>query len=249
MKIEMELKPGDIVLLKLLACILIAFFSFRFLIFPGIEKNQEMEITRQSLEDEQEEMQFTINNAPTVETMIEKQKDTLKEKSTAYQPLMENREVDELVTGIVLEHNLFPVYLSIAETVPGVPAAYFLSDLAIPEDPELAAAETDTDMDTEDGESDEASDSTMPDVSETSYIQYMNTTEVSVTIRGTETEIHAFMDDLAKNYQGIQIRSFQIQDSSYVNSDWEMVDTISCNCVLAVYTCGGIDEMEETRSE
>ena len=77
----------------------------------------------------------------------------------------------------------------------------------------------------------------------------MNTTEVSVTIRGTETEIHAFMDDLAKNYQGIQIRSFQIQDSSYVNSDWEMVDTISCNCVLAVYTCGGIDEMEETRSE
>ena len=148
MKIEMELKPGDIVLLKLLACILIAFFSFRFLIFPGMEKNQEMEITRQSLEDEQEEMQFTINNAPTVETMIEKQKDTLKEKSTAYQPLMENREVDELVTGIVLEHNLFPVYLSIAETVPGVPAAYFLSDLAIPEDPELAAAETDTDMDT-----------------------------------------------------------------------------------------------------
>ena len=97
MKIEMELKPGDIVLLKLLACILIAFFSFRFLIFPGIEKNQEMEITRQSLEEEQEEMQFTINNAPTVETMIEKQKDTLKEKSTAYQPLMENREVDELV--------------------------------------------------------------------------------------------------------------------------------------------------------
>lgn len=35
MKLETELKPGDIVLLKVLACILILFFTLRFLVFPG----------------------------------------------------------------------------------------------------------------------------------------------------------------------------------------------------------------------
>lgn len=37
MKIDMELKPGDVVLLKVLACVLILFFMARFLIFPGIQ--------------------------------------------------------------------------------------------------------------------------------------------------------------------------------------------------------------------
>ena len=39
MKIDMELKPGDVVLLKVLACVLILFFMARFLIFPGMEKH------------------------------------------------------------------------------------------------------------------------------------------------------------------------------------------------------------------
>ena len=41
MKIDMELKPGDVVLLKVLACVLILFFMARFLIFPGMEKHQD----------------------------------------------------------------------------------------------------------------------------------------------------------------------------------------------------------------
>ena len=43
MKLETELKPGDIVLLKVLACILILFFTLRFLVFPGLEKNQDLQ--------------------------------------------------------------------------------------------------------------------------------------------------------------------------------------------------------------
>ena len=42
MKLEMDLKPGDVVLLKFLACVVIAFFMGRFLILPGIEKHQNI---------------------------------------------------------------------------------------------------------------------------------------------------------------------------------------------------------------
>lgn len=45
------------------------------------------------------------------------------------------------------------------------------------------------------------------------------------------------------------MRSFQIQDSSYLNADWEKIESKSLSLVLKVYTCGGIDEMEATDSE
>ena len=44
MKLELELKPGDIVLLKVLACVLIIFFTFRFLILPGVGKHQDLDL-------------------------------------------------------------------------------------------------------------------------------------------------------------------------------------------------------------
>ena len=235
MKIEMELKPGDIVLLKLLACLLIAFFMIRFLIFPGIGKYQDLQMEKEDLAAQQEEMQQTIDNAPIVENLIEEQKETLTEAEDGYYSMLENRELDELVTGIVLDHSLFPVYLSISDAVPGVPAAYFLTGGQTIEQPSAEPAMA------------EDQDSEMQQ--DTAYLQYMNTTEVDVTVRGAEDEIRAFLDDIAKNYPGIQVRSFQIQDSSYLNADWEKIESKSLSLVLKVYTCGGIDEMEATDSE
>ena len=100
MKIEMELKPGDIVLLKLLACFLIAFFMIRFLIFPGIGKYQDLQMEKEDLAAQQEEMQQTIDNAPVVENMITEQKETLTEAEDGYYSLLENRELDELVRKV-----------------------------------------------------------------------------------------------------------------------------------------------------
>lgn len=235
MKIEMELKPGDIALLKLLACFLIAFFMIRFLIFPGIGKYQDLQMEKEDLAAQQEEMQQTIDNAPNVENLIKEQKETLTEAEDGYYSLLENRELDELVTGIVLDHSLFPVYLSISDTVPGVPAAYFLTGGQMTEQPstEMTTAE-------------ESGSEMQQDITS---LPYMNTTEVNVTVRGAEDEIRAFLDGIAKNYPGIQVHSFQIQDSSYLNADWEKVESKSISLVLKVYTCGGIDEMEATDSE
>ena len=127
MKLELELKPGDIVLLKVLACVLIIFFTFRFLILPGVGKHQDLDLEKTQVEEQQMEMQQMIDSRPFIEEKIIKQQSELKELSKGYYDLMENQQVDELVTGIILKHNLFPVNLSISETTPGIPMSYILA--------------------------------------------------------------------------------------------------------------------------
>lgn len=250
MKIDMELKPGDIVLLKLLACVLILFFMGRFLIFPGIEKHQDLVSERENAETTQQDMQYTIDNESTYDEMITAQQEHLKEASKGYYDLMVNREVDELVTGLVLKHDLFPVYLNIADPVAGIPAAYQnredSAQTTDSSDEESTSEKNEKTKESADEELDGTSDSDSTDSSveagygesDTSYLQYVNTTTVTMTIQGSEEKIRELLDDVANNYPGIQVRSFDMQENTYVDSNLQAVGQVNCNCVLAVYTCG-----------
>ena len=221
MKIDMELKPGDVVLLKVLACVLILFFMARFLIFPGMEKHQDLVAKKDDLTIEKQEMQYTISSKASTEKKIATQKENLKKVQKGFYDLMENREVDSLITGLALKHDLFPVYLNIEDPVAGVPAAYQLSE-------------------TSEDSSAEESQSTLP------YVQYVNTTTVTITLQGQEAQIRELLDDIAKNYPGIQVRSFDMQSGTYVDSSLQKTEQMNCNCVLAVYTCG---ELSNTKGE
>ena len=225
MKIDMELKPGDVVLLKVLACVLILFFMARFLIFPGMEKHQDLVAKKDDLTIEKQEMQYTISSKASTEKKIATQKENLKKAQEGFYDLMENREVDSLITGLALKHDLFPVYLNIEDPVAGVPAAYQLSEAS--------------DDSSEDSSVEEAQ-STLP------YVQYVNTTTVTITLQGQEAQIRELLDDIAKNYPGIQVRSFDMQSGIYVDSSLQKTEQMNCNCVLAVYTCG---ELSNTKGE
>lgn len=220
MKIDMGLKPGDVVLLKVLACVLILFFMARFLIFPGMEKHQDLVAKKDDLTTEKQEMQYTISSKASTEKKIVTQKENLKKAQEGFYDLMENREVDSLITGLALKHDLFPVYLNIEDPVAGVPAAYQLSEAS--------------------DSSAEESQSTLP------YVQYVNTTTVTITLQGQEVQIRELLDDIAKNYPGIQVRSFDMQSGTYVDSSLQKTEQMNCNCVLAVYTCG---ELSNTKGE
>lgn len=225
MKIDMELKPGDVVLLKVLACVLILFFMARFLIFPGMEKHQDLVAKKDDLTIEKQEMQYTISSKASTEKKIVTQKENLKKAQEGFYDLMENREVDSLITGLALKHDLFPVYLNIEDPVAGVPAAYQLSEAS---------------DDSAEDSSEEESQSTLP------YVQYVNTTTVTITLQGQEAQIRELLDDIAKNYPGIQVRSFDMQSGTYVDSSLQKTEQMNCNCVLAVYTCG---ELSNTKGE
>lgn len=217
MKLELELKPSDVILLKLLACVLIIFFAFRFFVFPGIEKHQNLTSQKDTLTYQKEEMQQTISSKAATEQLIEKQKENLAESAEGFYEVMENQQLDELLTGLALQHNLFPVSLNISQPVAGVPGAYQSGT---------------TSSDTANTESN-------------SFIQYLSTVTVSVTLQGTETQICELIDDVAKNYPGIQIRSLDMQKATYVNANLQAVEQMNCSCEFAVYMYQKEDTSEE----
>ena len=244
MKLEMDLKPKDIVLLKVLGCVLIAFVMIRFLIFPGIEKHMDLVDQRDEVVAEQEDMQALIDRKDVFDAIIANQQSSLKSAQEGYYDLLENREVDELITGIVLNHNLFPVYLNITDTTAGVPEAYLYAPQAATSNTSTADSSADTSTDaTQDSAAADSTDSSDSKESATESsaavsAPYVNTTSVDVTIRGSEAEIKAFLDDIARNYPGIQVRTFNMQENDYVNTTMQTVSEMSCSCTLAVYVCG-----------
>lgn len=254
MKLEMELKPGDIVLLKFLACVLIIFFSARFLILPGMETHQDLVQEKDDREVEKQEMEYSISNIQTVADRIVNQKKGLEDAKTGYYEPMENRKIDQLVTGLVLEYGLMPVYLNISDPAAGVPDAYFLAkntgaaasgDANGGNSSSSALENADAELNAENG----STDSTNTDsASNSSYLQYVSSVSVELTLQGEETQVRALLDDIAKNYPGIQVKSFQMQDSTYVNGALEDVSHTSCSCVLAVYLCGN-DSIDGTGEE
>ena len=234
MKIDMNLKPGDITLLKVLSCALIIFFLGYFIILPGIGKHQDLVADKENAEQTKQEMQDTIDNKPLYEKMVAKQKSELEEASKGYYRPMANREVDELVTGLVLQHSLFPVYLNISDPVSGVPAAYLSASQTSAD----SSASTDSTESAEDsGASDSEDSSASTNNSELLYQHYVSTINVDVTLQGTEDNIRALLDDIANNYPGIQVRSFSMQENTYVDSSMQTVGMMNCSCVFAIYTC------------
>ena len=216
MKLEMELKPGDVVLLKFLACLLIIFFSFRFFVFPGIEKHQDLVQVKEEKQIQKDEMEKTIEDRPVNEEKIVKLNQKLAESGKGFYELLENQEVDELVTGLALKQGLKPVYLKIENTTPGIPAAYQTVVKS------------------------KASDDTAGSGSHSgsSILKYVNTTTVSITLQGSEQQIRAMLDDIARNYPGVQVRSFHMEESTYVDDSLQQVSQNNCECTMAVYTCG-----------
>ncbi len=239
MKLEMDLKPGDVRLLKVLGCVLILVLCMQLLIYPGLNKHVELDATLQSKTMQKEEMEETIAAAPAVEEKIAGQEETLNKAKEEYSDLLENQEVDELLTGIVLNHSLFPVSLSIAETEDAVPDAYFLSakaNTAASDAEEATQSGLDTAAAELDGttEEDSSADTAVTQV----YTKYVHSTDVSLTLRGSEEMIRSFLNDIAVDHPELQVRSFTIQEGTYLNENLQSVETTTCSCVIAVYTCG-----------
>lgn len=235
MKLELELKPSDIILLKLLACVLIIFFSFRFFIFPGIEKHQDLISQKDTLTYQKEEMQQTISSKAATEQLIEQQKDNLSESAEGFYEVMENQQLDELITGLALQHNLFPVSLNISQAVAGVPGAYQSGTTSSNSTNTESLENTDNIENTENSESSESSDFSDLTANSNNYVPYLSTVTVSVTLQGTEEQIRELIDDVAKNYPGIQIRTMDMQKATYVNASLQTVEQMNCNCDFAVY--------------
>ena len=124
------------------------------------------------------------------------------------------------------------MYLKIEGTEAGVPAAY----QTVTQTDESGAQTAKSAQEELDENSQESSSET--DYEPEVVLQYVNTTTVSMTLQGNEPQIREMLDDIAKNYPGVQVRSFDMNENTYVDSSLQQISQNNCECVLAVYTCG-----------
>lgn len=119
-----ELTQKDILLLKIAFSVLIVFMMVRFVIMPQIQRYQENVIQEEMLREEMAQMQSAIDAVPLWTQSVEEHRKKLSVLSEPYYEKMENRLVDELLTGLALNQGLFPVSMSITGATPGIPQPY-----------------------------------------------------------------------------------------------------------------------------
>ena len=73
----------------------------------------------------------------------------------------------------------------------------------------------------------------------------MNITEATVVLRGTETQLRTFLNDIAKSEPAVQVRSMDITEDTYLDADLQQVQQLDISCELAIYSCGGQNSGEE----
>lgn len=220
----MKLTDKDILLLKLAVSVLTVFLMARFLIMPGIGRYQEYTIEGKELEGTIADMKSAIDGIPKLEKTLEERQRELGDISVKYYERMENRQIDELLTGIALKEGLFPVSLSIGEAQAEIPEAYLygrrsgemddtLSDEA--DGSEGEARQTDRETDSRDG--------------------YILTVSCTMVLQGSLDLIYQFIDNIAYQYPAIQIRAMHVNERTYLDTEWNVVEQPEVSFELAVY--------------
>lgn len=269
---KMEFTAKDIKLLKVMFTLLIVVLMARFLIFPAIERKQNLDFELDEAKIRQEEMQYRIDGIETSRAMVEKTRTELLDASADYYGLMEQQEIDELVTGLALKHELFPSRLDIGEFTDASLAPYLYSAGGLKGAAGIDSAETDvgaagttvgqsnveeaaaeaagqmesgaSTTDTA-GEQADAAVQTGSGAGDTGAARYIKSVDATITLLGEEEKVLALIDDVETNYPSVQIRSFDISRASYMDTSMELVEETQASLKLTVYMCSETEDDRE----
>lgn len=230
-----EIKARDRILLVVACSALIVVLMFRLAILPTVDAYEAKSIEYDEKNAQAEKMQKLLDDRPANEKRISEGKARLKKLSGDCYEVMENRKIDELVTGIVLDHKLFPSHLSISEQTTGISEAYLYS--SIDSDSEAAAGSG-----TENEAAGEAADGTLSDAeaetaetSEETAGGGVCSVDASIVMSGSESNMKAFLDDIEENYPAVHVKSFEMAENLYMNKKMQPVTEIQMKAVLRIY--------------
>ena len=242
---EFTVSAKDKKLLYVVFVFAFAILYLRFLFVPGMSALKTARADLAEAENARAEMQQTLLLAPGYAANKEAALSGLQQASTAYYPLLSSGELDTLVTGLELSHDLEPLTLTIgtpavqalpgytAGSLPGYTAGSLAGHSAVfnPVDTVqpgdnllLSGFAADTSAVTE------------------AAAGYFRTVSVQLTCSGKNEDFLSLLDDLAADYPTIHIDSFSISDRPYANADGEAVESSSFSVSLSIFLCdkGGI---------
>ena len=211
-------------LLRLVACLAIIVIFGMYLIRPAIANHETLQNEYDAAEQKQQEYQTQIAALATIDDIIAQNEaalDTASEKY--YKGDLETRQMDDIITGIVLKNGLFPQSLTLTEAVPGAVSAYLA---------EQEAAQTDSSADTS---SDTESDDTSATLVQPVNCVYIGTATISA--QGAVTQWLNFLDEVEHKYKGLRVTNFSIADYDYVANNTQAVSTNLITGTLEIYMC------------
>ena len=247
---KLELTEHDIFLLKLAGSELIAFLAIRFLVMPGLSRLQESTLRKEELEQTVSGMQAAIDSIPDLEQQTGERLAVLKEASAPYYQRMENRQVDELLTGLALKYGLFPVSLDIEGAQPSIPEPYLYSvtgsagqaagqgNPAAADSALAGSGASDLEAELEAGLGSELSAEPGTDwtYGAGAVAQgYMQTAVGRMVLRGDEEKLLGFIDEVESEYPALRLRVLRRDDRLYFDAEWNAVEQPDMSCEMAIY--------------
>ena len=220
----MTITEKDKRLLRFVACCAAIAVSAQLLIRPALAKRTELRDDLDSLEAQQTEWQEKIATLSTIDRTIEESTAARTQASEPfYKGQLETREMDDIITALLLKHGLFPQSLALE---PGNAGA--VSDYLAP------------DMQTQDAESDSAdtSDSSTTDSApEASAPRYIHIGKASLEATGKTEDWLAFLDEMERTFGGLRVTDFTVAESHVIENNVTAVTTNTIDAAIDLYMC------------
>lgn len=220
----MTITEKDKRLLRFVACCAAIAVSAQLLIRPALAKRTELRDNLDSLEAQQTEWQEKIATLSTIDRTIEESTAARTQASEPfYKGQLETREMDDIITALLLKHGLFPQSLALEPGNAGAVSGYLAPDMQT-QDAQSDSADT----------SDSASTDSAP---ETSAPRYIHIGKASLEATGKTEDWLAFLDEMERTFGGLRVTDFTVAESHVIENNVTAVTTNTIDAAIDLYMC------------
>ncbi len=215
---KLKLTQRDKRLLALVSCAAIAVLCWRFLISPALKMKQDLnlEIDQLSLALTEQEREIAALE-PRKKEAGKRAAELAEASRDCYAPL-ETRQMDNIITGLLLDSQLFPESLSLTESQPNLPEPYLFDQ----SEEAREGADAQEGADTQ---------------------EYISVGTARLIARGSEEHWRAFLDGITQR-PGLRLVRFSMEKQTYAKSDRETVTDNRIDCTLEFYMCENGEETQ-----
>ena len=228
----MTITEKDKRLLRFVACCAAIAVSAQLLIRPALAKRTELRDDLDSLEAQQTELLEKIATLSTIDRTIEESTAARTQASEPfYKGQLETREMDDIITALLLKHGLFPQSLALEPGNAGAVSDYLAPDM------QTQDAQSDS-ADTSDSSTDASSDgSTTDSAPEASAPRYIHIGKASLEATGKTEDWLAFLDEMERTFGGLRVTDFTVAESHVIENNVTAVTTNTIDAAIDLYMC------------
>lgn len=225
----MTITEKDKRLLRFVACCAAIVVSAQLLIRPALAKRTELRDDLDSLEAQQTEWQEKIATLSTIDRTIEESTAARTQASEPfYKGQLETREMDDIITALLLKHGLFPQSLALEPGNAGAVSDYLAPDMQT-QDAQSDSADTSDSSTTDSASTDSAPEASAP--------RYIHIGKASLEATGKTEDWLAFLDEMERTFGGLRVTDFTVAESHVIENNVTAVTTNTIDAAIDLYMC------------